>query len=429
MKIQRTLIWMFVSLAISGPASAQETRFAVSAGVAYSDNIERVATDRQSEVIPEAGLQLGITREGRLDVDLTADLQYRTYTDDTYDDELIGGLDGRLSYAFVPDRFEWVVENNFGQSFIDPRSVETPDNRQNLNYFTTGPTITLALGSRTELALSGRWSDVDYEDSELDSQRVAGVVQLNRAMSDASSLAFEVSSQRVEFDQSPPNSDYDLHTVSAAYRIRGARTTLALTGGVTSLHDFGETSDGPLADVTLTRELGARSTLTLTAGTRFYDAADSFRFERGFEDIVLGNEDVVPAQDTFQQDYAFVSWDVEGTRTTLRLSADWRNEDREVESDLDRTTFGAGLYLSRRIGPRTSASLFGRYANDDYELGGEEFDEWSAGLGLDWNLSESVIAGLRAERFEGNGDTSAGADTREYHENRVTLSFTYSPGR
>lgn len=428
MIIQRVLPSLFAGLAISTLAAAQETQFAVSAGVAYTDNIERVSTDKQSEYIPQAGLQLGITREGRLEMDLSADMQYRGYSDNTYDDELVGGLNGRLSYAFVPDRFEWMVENNLGQSFIDPRDVETPDNRQNLNYFTTGPTFMMTLGSRTNLSLSGRWSDVDYEDSELDSQRLVGALQLSRALSDTSSLALDVSAQRVEFDQSPPNSDYDLQTLSAVYRIQGARTTLALTGGVTSLHDMGETSDGPLADLTLTRELGARSTLTLNAGTRFYDAADSFRRERGFEDIVLGNEDVVPAQDAFQQDYAFVRWDLAGNRTTLQLSADWSKDDREVESDLNRKAYGADLVLTRRMGPRTTATLFGRFAHEDYDSGSDEFDEWTAGAGLDWDLSDNIAIGIRAERFEGSGDTSAGPDTRDYDENRFTVTFTYSPG-
>lgn len=429
MTIQRAVLSIVAVLAVSAPVAAQETGFSVSAGVSYTDNIGRVSVDEQSEVIPEAGLQLNIAREGRLDADLAADLLYRSYTDNTYDDELLGGFDGRVSYAFVPDRFEWVIENNFGQSFIEPRNVETPDNRQNLNYFSTGPTFTLALGSRTNLAISGRWSDVNYEASDFDSERLMGQLELNRAMSDTSSLAFSLSSQRVEFDQSPPNSDYDLHSASVAYRTRGTRTTLAVTGGVTSLHDSGESSKGPLVDVTLTRELGARSTLTLNAGTRFYDAADSFRRERGIEDIVLGNEDVIPAQDAFQQDYAFVNWDLEGTRTSLRLSADWRNEDREVESDLDRKTFGAGLGLTRRIGPRTSASLFGGYTHEDYNTSTEKFREWSAGLGFDWNLSESVAVGLRAERFDGSGDTLAGEDTRDYEENRYTVRFTYSAGR
>jgi hypothetical protein len=427
MKLSTRIIPAAAALALAAGATAQETTFSVSVGATHSDNIGRVGVNEQSDTIAEAGLQLGLAREGRLETDVSVDLQYLTYLDDTFDDELVGGLSGRLNFAFVPDRFMWIVEDDFGQSFIDPRDIETPANRQNLNVFSTGPTVVLPLGTRTELSISGRWTDVNYEESDLDSERLVGTLALSRAMGDTSSLSLNASSQRVEFDAAPPNSDYDLHSVWLGYRARGVRTTLALSGGVSSLHDFGDSSDGPLFDLTLTREVGARSSLSVNAGTRFYDAADSFVRDRGLQDIVTGNEDAVPARDPFQQDYLTVTWTLEGTRTTLELSADWRDEEREVDASFDRESTGLGLELSRRVGARTGVSVFGRRTEDDFNSSGVDYDEWSVGMGLDWSLSDTLALGLRAEHFEGSGDTLAGAGTRDYEENRVTLRFTYSP--
>ncbi len=429
MKQNTRIIPAAAALVLAANAVAQETTLPVSAGATHSDNIARVGANEESDTILEAGLQLGFRREGRLDTDVSVDLRYLSYLDETFDDELVGGLSGSFSFAFVPDRFMWVLDNDFGQSFIDPRDVETPDNRQNLNYFTTGPTVVLPLGSRTNLTISGRWSDVDYEESDLDNQRLMGQVQLAREMSDSSSLSLDLSSQRVEFDQSPPNSDYDLHTLALVYRASSARTTLAVSGGMTSLHDFGDSSDGPLLDVMVTREVGARSRLTLNVGTRFFDSAESFRRDRELLDIEIGNESAVPAGDAFQQEYASLGWELTGSRTSLRLAADWRDEDREVDSEFDRESRGLDTSVSRRVGSRTTASLFGRYVTEEFSNGGVDFDEWSAGVGLDWSLSGSVVVGLRAEHIEGSGDTSAGAGTRDYEENRYTLRFEYSPGR
>lgn len=409
-------------------ASAQETTFSISAGATHSDNIGRTAANEVSDTIAEAGLQFGLVREGRLDTDVAVNLRYLTYLDDTFDDELVGGLSGALSYAFVPDRFMWVIEDEFGQSFIDPRDIETPANRQDLNVFSTGPTIVLPLGSRTELSVSGRWTDVNYEESDFDSERLAGLVALSRAMSDTSSLSLNLSSQQVEFDATGPNSDYDLHSAFLRYQARGARTTLDISGGMTSLDGSGPSSDGPLFDVMLTREVGTRSSFSLNAGTRFYDAAESFVRDRGLQDIVTGNEDAVPAGDPFQQDYATVRWTLSGARTTLELSADWRDEEREVNAAFDRETLGFGVDLSRRIGPRTTASLSGRHNSDDFSASGVDFDEWSAGLGLDWRLSGTIALGVRADHFDGSGDTSLGTGLRDFDENRYTLRLTYSPG-
>ena len=121
------------------------------------------------------------------------------------------------------------------------------------------------------------------------------------------------------------------------------------------------------------------------------------------------------------------SWTIAGARTTIEVSSDWRDEEREVDATFDRESFGVGLELSRRVGPRTTLSVYGRHASDDFSVSGVEFDEWSAGLGLDWSLSATVALGMRAVHAEGSGDTTAGIGLRNYDENRLTLRFTYSP--
>jgi len=416
-------------LASGVEAGAQETSLSVSAGATWSDNIRRTRTSEESEFMPEAGVQLSLTRSGRLDAKVAMDLQYRSYEDNTFDDELVGGLNGLLTFDLVPDLLNWTVEDNFGQGFIDPQAVETPDNRQNFNYFSTGPTISFRLGSRSNLTIATRWSDVDYEASSLDSERLSGSIAVSRALSESSSLSLNLTSQRVEFDDSPPNSDYDLHSGYLNYRTKGARTTLSLKGGVTSLRDSGSSTDGPLVDVTFTRAVGARSTLTLNVGTHFNDAAESYRREREFLGIVLGNQDIVPSGDAFQQDYAIAGWTIQGSRTTLELSANWRNEDHEVDSSLDREQVGAGFNLSRRIRPRFTGALLGSYGDENYDVGGVEFDEWTAGIELGWELTSKLSISLRGEHFEESGDTSTAFDQRDYEENRYSMKFRYTATR
>ncbi|MGQ0384056.1 MAG: hypothetical protein ACT4UP_05140 [Gammaproteobacteria bacterium] len=413
---------------LAAAAAAQETHFSISVGATYSDNVGRTGAGEEDEVMPEAGMQFSIQRTGRLTTDVAMDLQYRTYSDDAFDDELLGGVDGSLVYDFVPGRFSWSVQDNFGQSFIDRQAVETPDNRQNLNYFTTGPRITLPLGARTELTLSGTWSQIAYEESNFDNERLGGQLSLSRSLSDTSSLSVNASTQSVEFDEVPPNTDYDLHSAFLAWEASGARTTLSLQGGITRLRNFGDNTDGPLADLALTRKIGARSTLTLNAGTRLFDTADAFRHDRGLGGIGLGNEDVVASQDPFQQDYLTVNWSIEGARTSLQLGADWRSEDRETVTALDRKHVGAHAGVSRRIGPRLTASLNADYRDEAFDTNDVDFDEWSAGVGLDWSLSSAIGIALRAAHHEGSGDTSAGTGLRDFAENRYTLRLTYSAG-
>lgn len=424
-----------MALAVAGillatTAAAQETSLSVSAGVTHSDNISRVSQDEQSETMPEAGLQLNLTREGRLEAVLSADLTYRSYQENSIDSngELVGGMDARLAYAFIPDRFSWTVENNYGQSLIDPQAVETPDNRQDMNYFSTGPDIEFLLSGKTSLVMSGRWSDLTYEESDFGNQRLSGSVGLLRRIDGASSLQLDVTAQRVEFDGSPVNG-YDQQSASLAYEAEGTRTQIELRGGLTEVHDSGDTFDHPLLNVSLTRKLTDRSTVALVAGTGIVDSADAFRRDRGIAGVSGGSENVVASPDVVEEDYLAASWSLTGGRTTLELSANWRDEERKFDVNFDRTSLDISLHLARRIGPRLTARVYGMYRDTDYDTSDIQYDEWLAGLGFNWSLSRNYGLVLQAEHWVGGGDTSAGSGTRDYEENRYTLRFTYSSGR
>ena len=409
--------------------AAQDSSLSLSVGVTHSDNIGRVSQNKQSETMPEAGLHVRVERKGRLDANLSTDLLYRGYSNNSFNDELLGGLDARLGYAFIEDRFSWTIEDNFGQSLIDPQAVETPGNRQNFNYLSTGPNITLPLGGRTSLAISGRWSDVSYGESDLENQRLSGTIGLVRGLGKTSSISANVAAQRVEYDKSPPNSDYDLQSAYLAYEAEGVRTRLRLRSGYTALHDFGDTTNGPLLHLALSRETSARSTLSVDAGTELNDSADTFRRDRDIGGVSLVTEDAIASRDPFQQDYATVAWTFSGEHTTLRLSADWRREDHESVFALDRERIGAGISLLRRVGPRLTATLYGNHNTEDFDVTGVDFDEWSAGAGFDWRFSESYSVSVRAERYDGSGDTSVGSGLRNYEETRYSLRFSYSHGR
>lgn len=421
------------AVGFQGEALAQESgnlRFSVSAGVTHSDNIHRTPTDEQSDTSVEAGLQLGLEREGgRLQSRIETDAQYRTYLDDTYDDELVGGLDASLTYWFVPERFAWVLEDNFGQTFIDPRQVETPANRQNTNYLSTGPDFVFDFGDRTRLSLQGRWSDASYEESTTDNQRVSGTVGLLRRLGLHTSASLNGTTESVEYDEGSANADYDRHSAYVGFDARGARTTLNVEAGYTRVKASSDSSDAPLLRLTLTRELTARSSFTLTAGKELTDSAESFRRDRGIRGVTVGNEDAVVSRDPYESDYASLAWNLTGSRSTLLLGADWRREDHESTDTLNRDSIGASAALSRRLSPKLTAILDGRWTREDFDESGVDFDEWSASLGFGWDVSRSLAVNLRGEHVDGSGDTIAGPGLRDFTENRATLSLRFTPRR
>lgn len=419
---------------VAGAADAAQGQFdwGVSVGATYTDNVGRVSTNEQSETTADAGLQFAWSRpEGRLQADAGADLQYRTYLDNTYDDELTGRLDGTLVYAFVPERFSWFLQETYGQTLIDPRAVDTAGNRQNTNVLSTGPDLTLRLGQRTSVVLSGRWMDASYEESSTDNQRLTGSLSLVRRLSPASFVSLNGSATRVEYDNETLNSNYDTNSAFLGFGLEGGRTSLDLQAGYTSLHDQGESSGGPLLSVQVERRLTARSTLSLSAGTNLVDTADAFRRNFSTSPIGSGRDDAVVSRDPYQSDYLTLAWSLDAGRTGLRAAVDWREEDHERDDALNRERLAATLGVTRQLRQTLSGSLSGSWNSEDFGESGVEFDEWSVGAGLSWGFARGFSLGLSVVHYEGSGDAfgALALGARDYEENRVSLSIGYSPAR
>ena len=131
-------IWMSMSTARA------DLNLDAEIGAEHSDNVRRVATDEQSDTIGTARVTLTLEEmRPRLEARIAADVQYRHYFDDSYDSEVVGGLSGDVAWSILPERFIWIVQDNYGQIAADRAQPDTPDNREDINYFTTGPDLRL----------------------------------------------------------------------------------------------------------------------------------------------------------------------------------------------------------------------------------------------------------------------------------------------
>jgi hypothetical protein len=423
---------LFACAMVLGPgvALSQEVSLALTAGAAYSDNVNRVDVGEESDTAVSAGLRFAIDRAaGRLATDATADLRYQDYLDNTYADEVVGALAATLVYAFAPDRFTWTLQDNFGQTVEDRRFAETPDNRQSTNYFTTGPDWYVPLGARTQLVLQARWSDASYEETEeADSERYSGTIGLVRALDPDSAVSLNAFGESVDYEDDPAFLDPDYDTVSGylGYRTQGARTSVDLQAGYTTMDGAARSYDGPLVNLNVTRELSARSTLVLDLGTNLTDAAEVFRRDQNVGGVDQGSETVIVSRDPMQATYASLGLTLAGSRTTVQIGADWNRDDQENLTGLDQERYGASITVIREISPRLEGRLSGGYSTEEIQLGAD-FDEWSVGVGLQWAVTEKLSLSLVADRTEGSGDSGPAEGDRDYVENRVGLFVAYTP--
>lgn len=408
----------------------QELSFGASVGATHSDNILRSATDEQSDTSIDAALQSRISgRTNRLDSELSVNTAYRRYSADSYPDDLAGGLDAAFTYWFSPQRFGWVLEDNFGQTFIDAREVETPNNRQNTNFFSTGPDLLLRVGDRTDVSLGGRFSMATYEETQADDQRYRGTVGLIRRLGMRSSLSVTGSYEDIQFKDDATVDGYARTSASLGFSTRGAHTTLKVEAGYTSLSGLGNASGGPLFNLSLIRELTSRSSITLNAGTSFTDSAEAFRRDRSFGGVLLENDLNPVAADPLQSDFVSLLWALRGSRTTVTVGGDWRSDDRETLAELDRDSVSARVSVTRRLSPVLEVVIDGAWRDEEFARSGVSFSEASGGLGFNWFVSRTLGLSVRGNHSRGSGDTTGAFGSRDYTENRYSVSVTYTPRR
>jgi hypothetical protein len=416
---RRSTIVLAASLAtaVSGSAFADLT-YTVEAGVGQSDNITRSDSGEIDETIGLAGLELKWDRKGpRLEGDVDIDADYLHYFGGTYDDEVVGSGNALLDFGIIPDSFHWRVQDNYGQELNDPFAPITPETREGVNYFTTGPEFMMRLGQAGILRVSGGYSLSTYETSPLDSERMVGRLAVGRRSGEGKELTLNGVYEEVRFDDEV-NTDFDRQSLFLNYVLDAPRTDINLEAGYTWLEPVtGEKSDDPLFNLSIIRDLTTSSTLQLELGTQLTDSSDALRSS-------VGGSQVTATSDSYENTTALLGWNFSRNRTTLNLSASWEEDVYETQSLLDRTVFMYSLSLSRRTTPTLSLGLTGSLVDEEFENNDLNTDTVQIGVTADWQFARTLGLRLAVDRHDRES-----SDGTNYTENRAFLSLYLRPAR
>jgi hypothetical protein len=399
--------------------------FGLSAGSIWSDNINLVPADENDGTIGHLGVELQFSRDSRrLQADLDLNAAYEHYFDDNFDNDVVGGFDGTAVLGIIPERFDWFFQDNFGQTRRDALAAGTPDNRENFNYFTTGPDFTLRLGSVTSVRLSGRYSSRDYEDAAFDGESYGAVAALIRHMSSSSTVSLNVESERFEYDDVTVNNEYDRNEAYLRYQLDNSRTNLSIDAGVTQLDDDGDKSDGELVRLSLRRQVSPATAVALGGGSEFSDAGNSFRASQDRRGVEQDPELTLATADAFRRRFGFAGWEFQRNRTGLGLDAEYNKEEYEVLEVLNRSVMRYTAYVQRQMAANLRMRLEARYYNEDYRELDAEIDELHGIVALDWAAGRKLSCRLQYDYRERD---ASGLGTSDYRENRVSVFVNWFP--
>ena len=410
------------TLALEDSAHA-ETDLNVEAIAGYTDNLLRLP-DGDEDVPVSLGLVGTWTRASR---HLTADVEGRvdgvTYLNNTYDNEVLGQLDGSVTWWAVPDRFAWSLDNVYGQITTDPFSPIGPDNRQNTNFLSTGPDWFIPLGTQTRAYLGGRYASAQYEITDSDSDRLLGIVGIDRALSTSSRLGVQASTETVEFD-SDNQTDFDRNEAYLNYEYSsGERHGLTVKAGYTWLASDAGDRSAPLLEVLLSRQLSPSLELQLELASEFSDAGVDFA-AGGLPGSGAGTDPgVIPQAGAYEVRSGRAVIDFRRSRTMLNFAIEVADEMYETVT-LDRRRYEAQVRGERRMSEHMTGLAGISWSRSDYQSGGLEREDIDTEYRLELRRelgqrTSLAIVGLYASR-------SSDEPSNEFDETRGYVVFDYS---
>lgn len=409
-----------MAMLVGGPAQA-EIAASAEAGVGYSDNIGRDQSFEVEETIGTVGLQLDWReRTRRLRGDAVVDLSYFDYLDDTFDSELVGTANGSLALGIVPEILQWVVEDSFGQARGDPFVPTSPENREDLNYFSTGPELTLRFGRTGFGRLFGRWSSTTYETSPLDAERTMAGASMGRRASPRSEISLNAVTETIEFDDDF-NTDFDRDSAFIGWELDAARTAINAQLGYTSLEREGDDKNGSaLVNVFITRDLTASSVLHLTLGQQLGDAGDSLRSQLENGPVGAGGQ-ITATDDPFENRVVSAEWRYTRGRGGFALGVSWNDDDYETLNQFDRTRYAYSASINRQLASTVDFELSALLEQGDFDNVDLETDELRLRATLNWRAWRTLGVRFLLERFDRN-DSSGDS---EFQENRAFVTLAY----
>lgn len=415
--------------ALMSPGIADaEVELTLEGAVGYTDNMFRTP-DGVEEHPASVGLSGTWTRtEGRVVADVEGRVDGVTYLQDTFGDEVLGRLDGQVTWWAVPERFAWVLEDVYGQVTTDPFSPPSPENRQDTNYLSTGPDWYIPFGERMRAYLGGRYGLAQYEYTHDDSDRLLGVAGIDRALSPSSRIGVQGRTETVDYD-AEALADFDRHATYLTYEFARDTTLSAETSGLTLHAGYtwleGGTGDrsAPLFELEYSRPLTSSIQFGLELAIGFSDAALDFAGGGPPGSDAGTDPGVIPQAGVYEERSARAVLDFRRPRTNLSFTVGLADQKYETTT-LDRERYDASLSAERRMTSRLTGLAEIRWVRDEYLSEGLDRDDTDTEYRLEL---QRALGGRSSVRLIGlYASRSSDDPLNEFDEMRGWLAFDYS---
>jgi len=406
--------------------SALEIEPSVGAGMLYTNNAALASSNEEDDLIMVGYAGVSVTEdEGSLSMDVLADVNYLTYTDNTFGDQTYPSLRATAGWEQIRGRLDWRVQNYFTQRRTNADGGVTPSNLQDTNVFTFGPNITFPVTSRQSVSVNPEFRKFTYENVGTDNRQYALSARWAYQMYRTMNLSLNGNVIKVDYDGDGQIPDYTRTEANIGISGRGARTTYSANFGRTRAdRDNSSSQDRFTGNLTLQYRLAGFSTVRAYLESRITDAGNILlRSETDPDDG--GSANVQTADDVVRDRRFRLTYSRDHLALNTLVWGELRDLDYEVAPN-DREWRQIGALLDYQVTPLITTSLSGEHNRVKQTGIGTKDNRYSVTGTIGYNLTRKLNTYVDLRYQELDSDSGS---LNAYEEFSMFVRLVYGPAR
>lgn len=391
-------------------------------GLVRTDNAT-LTENGSADTLAVLGLAADTSRQGsRLDYHLDSDLALVKYLHEDLQTRPTGYLDGAAELKLVPGLLSWTARDTYTDLVVQPFAPVTPENLESLNYFTTGPSLTLRPTLRTTVTVDATYSYTNSGSEapayvDLDGHRYAGDARIEHALSNTSSLYVVASSVQTDFRYRVVNTNFTEQNALAGFRFVDGRTIVDLSVGYDRLRAGPTTPTAGTYRVQLSRVITPSQRVAVHASRQFADSLSLLRLNVD-QPVATSAPLQIAAGEPMTYRSIGADWRFEAGRTSFDVAVSDNSQRYTGNQNFNNDIKIVDAFLGRQLSPMLNLGIGLDFQHQDFAaLVSGPLRQVNAVASLRWQVGERL--GLRFT-YAHNALTPHG-----YTENQVVVMAYY----
>ncbi|HEY5971946.1 MAG TPA: outer membrane beta-barrel protein [Pseudoxanthomonas sp.] len=425
----RAALYLALAAALPGTAHAVKLDYELGASLLHSDNIDLRENDPVGESVLMPQVRFNAEQTGAVvQMNLSGNLQYLSYLDNTFDDEARGDFNGRFKWDVLPERISLVAEDYLSLQPVNTQASFGPDNQQQVNIFIAGPSFHARFNPVTRGELDLRYYNTYAEETDgFDGDRYSAAARLRRQINSISQVSLNLEATKAEYDDFGGLFDYTRYDGYLNYERTLASARLEVNLGHSRIERSDDSSvSEPFFDANLYWDATSRSRFNVNLNYQLADATQDLvrRANQPDDGPITGDPielDLQVGPDIYLGRGVRLGYRYTGERITMTLQPSFERIRYVDGFSEDQRTRSARFNLRYRLTTRLIASFMATKRVREFEVSDREDDDLVAGIGLINQFTRHWTGRIDFKRRERDSNVVG----RSYRENSIALTFTY----